>query len=251
MICRPSKVALPFVLAGALGIACLSLPMAAVAEDSPTWQVEAEGMTAQATTSYDIGSGSVTCDQAGTLYKITGTSSKHTITVRGGTASNPVMVDLAGVTMKFQGAKDGDSTEAAPLTIEDNAYAIVYVGKDDATVVDTLTGGNEHGVGKNTGYAGICVKSNAHATIAGRGALNVSGGGVEYGAAAIGGNYNDDVHDLTIDGTPTINATGGYSAPGIGSGRDGELYSLVIKGGTISATGGKYAPGIGAGDAVG
>jgi hypothetical protein len=242
---------LPLVLACVLGIACLSLPMAAAAQDSPSWQVEAGGMTAQATISYDIGSGSVTCDQGGTLYRITGTSSKHTITVRGGSASNPVMVDLAGVTMKFQGAKDGDSTEAAPVTIEDNAYAIIYVGKDDATVVDTLTGGNEHGVGKNTGYAGICVKSNAHVTVAGQGTLNVSGGGVEYGAAAIGGNYNDDVHDLTIDGSMTINATGGYSAPGIGSGRDGELYSLVIKGGTINATGGKYAPGIGAGDAVG
>ena len=226
------------------GLATQSDPSSLAIQSDPA------SLAAQAT-SYDIGNGSVTCDQGGTLYTITGTSNSHTITVRGGTAENPVRVDLAGVTMKFQGEEDGDSTEASPLTVEDGAYAIIYIGGNDASVVDTLTGGNEHGVGKNTGYAGICVKSDAHVTIAGQGTLNVTGGGVEYGAAAIGGNYDEDVHDLTIAGNVTINAIGGYSAPGIGSGRDGELYSLVINGGTINATGGKYAPGIGAGDAVG
>ena len=235
----------------ALGLAVSLVPVGALAEETDGWDASVLQLTVQSETSRDVGNGSITCDQAGTLYRITGTSSTHTITVRGGTAENPVMVDLAGVTMKFQAEKDGDSTEASPLTIEDGAYAIIYIGRDSSSVIDTLTGGNEHGVGKNTGYAGICVKSGAHVTIAGQGTLNVTGGGVEYGAAAIGGNYNDDVTDLTIDGSMTINATGGYSAPGIGSGRDGELYSLVINSGTIHATGGKYAPGIGAGDAVG
>jgi hypothetical protein len=235
MALRPNSITRPLVVTLALGLALLCAPT-----------------TASAMTTHDIGSDSITCDRGGELYRITGSSSSNTIYVCKGSAESPVMVDLAGVDMRFMDVEhDGKSTEASPLTIESGAYAIVYIGRDDPGVVDTLYGGNEHGSGKNWGYAGICVGNGAHVTIAGRGTLNVHGGGNEFGGAGIGGNYNQSVTDLTIDGGMTINATGAYSAPGIGSGRDGQLWGLVIKNGTINATGGKYAPGIGAGDAVG
>ena len=204
-----------------------------------------------AETSLDIGSGNLTCNDANTLYRITGSSESNHITVSGGSAQQPIQVDLNGVNINLHKDNDGDSKEASPLTVKSGSYAMIYIGKDNAGAVNYLYGGNEHGAGKNWGYAGLCVENGAHVTIAGQGALTAHGGGVEYGGAGIGGNYDEDMSDLVIDGTMTINATGAYSAPGIGAGRDGTLYNLTIKKGNITAQGGKFAPGIGAGDAVG
>ena len=59
------------------------------------------------------------------------------------------------------------------------------------------------------------------------------------GASAAGGN-------ITINGGD-IQATGGYSAAGIGGGYYHDGGNIVIKGGTVTAIGGDYAAGIGGG----
>ena len=208
-------------------------------------------MTAAAVSNENIGSGNITCDKPGMLYRISGTSKNNHITVKGGTSSDPVLVDLNGVDIDLHdGHDDGDSIEASPLTVE-NGYAIIYIGKDSRSK-NTLYGGNDTGAfEKNGGYAGISIAYDAHVTISGTGTLYTTGGGVEFGAAGIGGNYNNASNNIVIDGSMTIHAQGGPSAPGIGSGRDGQLSGITINNGTIYANGGSYAPGIGAGEKVG
>ncbi|MEA4854587.1 MAG: hypothetical protein VB082_10010 [Christensenella sp.] len=232
---------------GSSASASASLP-ATPAEEEP---LSLEVIPLGTETPLDIGSGNLTCNDANTLYRITGSSESNHITVSGGSAQQPVQVDLNGVNINLHKDNDGDSKEASPLTVKSGSYAMIYIGKDNVSAENYLYGGNEHGIGKNWGYAGLCVENGAHVTIAGQGTLTAHGGGVEYGGAGIGGNYDEDMSDLVIDGTMTINATGAYSAPGIGAGRDGTLYNLTIKKGNITAQGGKFAPGIGAGDAVG
>ena len=186
------------------------------------------------------------------LYRFTGRSDSNSITVSGGAYNSPVTLDLNGVSMDFTRSDDDDSVEAAPVTVKSGAYANIYIGMNNANAYNYLRGGNNHGFAeKNWGYAGLCIEDGAHVTIMGKGMLEARGGGVQYGGAGIGGNYNRSVSELVIEGSVQIKAYGAPSAPGIGSGRDGNLTHLYIRGGNISATGGKYAPGIGAGDSVG
>ena len=53
---------------------------------------------------------------------------------------------------------------------------------------------------------------------------------------------------LTIQGSGSVTATGGYYAAGIGGGEYGGCGTITISGGTVTATGGKYAAGIGGGE---
>ena len=67
-----------------------------------------------------------------------------------------------------------------------------------------------------------------------------------------GGNLNPGIHvpqgkTLTIQGSGTLNATGGITAAGIGSGQNSTCGNIIISGGTVTATGGQYAAGIGSG----
>lgn len=211
----------------------------------PTPLTEAEALQATQRSS-NIGNDDIKCDKAGSTYEITGSSRDNRIIVKNGTSSNPVKVILRNVNIDLHRDDYGDSVEESPLSVE-NGYAIIYIEGSN-----NLYGGNDHGrFETDGGYAGIYIANDAHVTISGSGNLTVHGGGEKYGAAGIGGNYNDDVSNIVIDGTMTINATGAHSAPGIGSGRDGVCNNITINRGTINATGGKYAPGIGSGDAVG
>ncbi len=78
-----------------------------------------------------------------------------------------------------------------------------------------------------------------------------------FGGAAIGSEYSESDESLNkrcgrvIIAGGTIEAHGGPSAAGIGSGRDSVATNIEITGGDIWAYGGEGGAGIGAGDAVG
>ena len=61
------------------------------------------------------------------------------------------------------------------------------------------------------------------------------------------GIYVPQGHTLTLQGSGTLNATGGNSSAGIGSGRSSSCGNITISGGNVTAIGGQYAAGIGSG----
>lgn len=183
---------------------------------------------------HDIGSDSINC--SGGEYKITGSTSEHNITIEG---NNPV-VTITNVKIDMTNEKDDDkSVEEAAICVKEGCNATLIV---EGT--NWLRGGNQTGVGKNWGYAGINIEPGASLTIKGQtGAkLTVYGGGdysgAQRGGAAIGSNSDDDMGDLTIEGNLTIEAHGAIQAAGIGSGYDAVAGNITIKGGDITATGG-------------
>ena len=103
------------------------------------------------------------------------------------------------------------------------------------------------------GYAGVFIKGDRTLTISGSGSLTAVGRGTDtgdHGGAGIGGYNNQDGGNIVIAGG-IINAQGGISAAGIGSGyannRDNSSGAITISGGNVTATGGHYAAGIGTG----
>ena len=99
--------------------------------------------------------------------------------------------------------------------------------------------------GSSDAYAGLFLNNGttwSTLTISGTGTLLASGG---FACAGIGGiNY---CNDIVINGG-IIYATGGQFAPGIGAGANvGQTGNITINGGNITATGGEGAAGIGAG----
>ena len=99
--------------------------------------------------------------------------------------------------------------------------------------------------GSSDAYAGLFLNNGttwSTLTISGTGTLRASGG---FACAGIGGiNYCDDI---VINGG-TIYATGGQFAPGIGAGGNvGQTGNITINDGNITATGGEGAAGIGSG----
>jgi hypothetical protein len=98
--------------------------------------------------------------------------------------------------------------------------------------------------GDDNSLYGIFLNYNGPATltIEGTGTLLASGG---YGYSGISGNKT--MNHIVINGG-TITAMGGATAPGIGSkANNGKSGNITINGGTVTATGGRLAPGIGAG----
>lgn len=91
----------------------------------------------------------------------------------------------------------------------------------------------------------IEVNSPGEVIIDGSGTLNATGG---VNAAGIGGSPYSDVGTITILGG-TINATGGINGAGIGAGADRSGNAINIKGGTVNATSGDGAGIGGGGDA--
>ena len=104
-------------------------------------------------------------------------------------------------------------------------------------------------LGENTnnnvkgGYrsSGIHVAKYKTLTLQGSGTLNVTGG---WAAAGIGGSYESPCGNITISGG-TITANGGKNAVGIGCGRNSSCGDITINGGSVTATGDGYSAGIG------
>ncbi len=110
----------------------------------------------------------------------------------------------------------------------------------DATII--LAPGSVNAV-TNTVAGHSCVRpaENATLTIRGSGTLTAAGG---YNAAAIGSSQGGACGSIVIEGG-TIEAFGGTTGAGIGSGNSGTCGSIVIDGGTVTAQGGDWSAGIG------
>ena len=138
-------------------------------------------------------------------------------------------------------------------------------GTTDAVAFDANTN-NDEGVTVNltiqetntlrsgNNKAGLHVPSNTTAVIDGTGSLNATGGGYN-GGAGIGGGYNGAGGTITVSGG-TVTATGGQYGAGIGGGGApsnvfdgyaGAGGAITITGGTVTTTGGQYGAGIGGG----
>lgn len=98
--------------------------------------------------------------------------------------------------------------------------------------------------GKN--YAGIQKEDNGQLTIDGSGSLEATGG--ESGAG-IGGAFHMPGNNITINGGKIVaqSTTGNGWGAGIGGGNEGNGNNITINGGDVTAIGGSEAAGIGGG----
>ena len=112
----------------------------------------------------------------------------------------------------------------------------------DAVII--LEGGTTNSVGGGRRNPGIYVPANKTLTLQGSGTLNATGG---QNAAGIGSGDESTCGDITISGG-TITAIGGKYGAGIGSGYYKSFCgNIAINGGTVTATGGEEGAGIGSG----
>lgn len=93
-------------------------------------------------------------------------------------------------------------------------------------------------------HGGINLTDDASLTINGAGTLLIDN--VAENNAGIGGNEDESLSALTVNGT-TINVTGGENAAAIGGGLNGSVGKITINGGKVSAQGGKNGAAIGTG----
>ena len=139
------------------------------------------------------------------------------------------------------------------ITLIDNSFnsyswaGLTCLG--DAVII--LDAGTTNDVMGDLDSPGIYVPVGKTLTIQGSGTLNATGGNY---AAGIGGGSNKSCGNITISGG-IVTANGGNSGAGIGSGYSSYEYgddqsscgNITISGGTVTANGGNYAAGIGSG----
>lgn len=108
----------------------------------------------------------------------------------------------------------------------------------------TLADGKVNTFQGGSNYAGISVGGGTQLTINGTGTLNATGGSNGAGIGRDGTATSDQTSSITINGG-TINATGGSSSAGIGAAYRASFGDIAINGGAIKATGGVGGAGIG------
>ena len=124
----------------------------------------------------------------------------------------------------------------------------LYITTDGSTTTNTLTiqGGTTgakvtlSNVNINASGAAVSVSGNVELVIEGKNIL-------QSGTDHAGVEKADDDGTLTISGPGTLEAYGGYSGAGIGSGSQKGCSNIVIESGTITAKGGVLGAGIGGG----
>ena len=126
----------------------------------------------------------------------------------------------------------------------------LYITTDGSTTTNTLTiqGGTTgakvtlSNVNINASGAAVSVSGNVELIIAGTNTNTLRSGTDHAGVEKA-----DDDGTLTISGPGTLEAYGGYSGAGIGSGSEKGCSNIVIESGTITAKGGVLGAGIGGG----
>ena len=154
--------------------------------------------------------------------------------------TNPHVITGSGSSkITVQSGKHVVELQNVTLNAGDNNSAMDV--RDGAEVTLLLSGTNTlNGDESFSGEPGIWVPAGAKLTIKGEGALEVTGGkctgGYSYGAAAIGGGYNQDFGTIVIEsGTVTARAAAGGGA-GIGGGY--RVGSASTQSGNVTITGG-------------
>ena len=136
--------------------------------------------------------------------------------------------NLAALTADYT-AQDGDVlTGTLPSGKHLSIAAGASVTLKDVTISDAS-------------QAGITCLGNATITLSGTNIVKTTA--EDYPAIQAGGSGTT----LTIQGSGSVNATGGPGAAGIGSGYNGSCGNITISGGTVTAKGGNQGAGIGSG----
>lgn len=158
-----------------------------------------------------------------------------------GTLVNNVKISIANdATVTLDGVNINTSTNAG-ITCAGNAN-IILVGTN--TVITTANGKPAIQAAHNPDSEFPYSKPEPTLTISGSGSLTATGG---YGAAGIGSGAESSCGNITIEGG-TVTAQGGYNGAGIGTGYSNYgCGNITISGGTVTATGGSSAAGIGTG----
>ena len=140
-----------------------------------------------------------------------------------------------------QYAKQGDN--------EAQQSGNLYITTDGSTTTNTLTiEGGTIGAKVTLSNVNIETTSDAAVSVSGNVELVITGTNtLRSGTDHAGVEKADDNGTLTISGSGTLNAYGGESGAGIGSGSEKGCSNIVIESGTITAKGGDLGAGIGGG----
>ena len=201
------------------------------------------------TTGYDLNEG---CG-SGTDYiymHLTTTTGANVVTLSSGSANVPLQ---NGHTLTGTGGASTQVTIADGATVTLNGVNITAIPDSSPTrwaaisclgnVVIVLGGGTTNTVKGGYNNPGIHVPQNKTLTIQGSGTLNTTGGN---GGAGIGSGWKSSCGNITISGG-TVTANGGEFAAGIGSGYfQSSCGNITISGGTVTAIG-NFSAGIGSG----
>lgn len=131
-------------------------------------------------------------------------------------------------------------SEESPIALDGSASVILTLVGEN---VLTCTGTSY----SNSNQAGLCVTQYAALTVKGSGSLSATGG---YQGAGIGGGYSGDGGTITISGGE-VTAIGGQGGAGIGGGKYGNGGTITITGGMLNATSGNAGVPEGSGAGVG
>ena len=124
---------------------------------------------------------------------------------------------------------------------------VVTTNNDETTNTLTIEGGTT-GAKVTLSNVNIETTSDAAVSVSGNVELVIEGTNIlQSGTDHAGVEKADDDGTLTISGPGTLEAYGGYSGAGIGSGSEKGCSNIVIESGTITAKGGVLGAGIGGG----
>lgn len=187
----------------------------------------------------------VTLDIAGGNIEVSVSAEGVQTATQGGQTYTGVFV-VTGTNTTNKLVIKGDSGTAANVYLKDlhitvSSGAAVSVSKNVDLYIE---GSSVLQSGKNC--AGIQKEDNGQLTIDGSGSLEATGG--ESGAG-IGGAFHMPGNNITINGGKIIaQSTTGYGwGAGIGGGNEGNGNNITINGGDVTAIGGSEAAGIGGG----
>jgi len=187
-------------------------------------------------TGYTYASNVVTITTSGE-YELTGTTARVRVIIATGVTAD---ITLNGVNM----TNGNGTTSRSPIQLQNGANVNLTLAAGTTNVL-RCDYAISVVVGTTTlyadGTAGLYVRPNATLTIDGTGTLNASGG---IHGAGIGGttanhgyiNTNSNAGTITIN-SGTVTAVGGTWAAAIGGGCGGSGGTITINGGTVTATG--------------
>lgn len=255
-----SKVATTAV--AAFAAALILAPTPALANNETTWELEGNTLVLDASEQGPCPGHVVTGSQEDSKIEILGGT--HTITLNNCTVNpndswNPFDalesgIDIEGnsnVTLVVTGNNTVEATGSHPAIWIEDGSSLTIIGDGTLTANGS---GNGAGIGVDPG-ATLTIGQHvgpfpAPVTV------NANGGstGGALGAAGIGGDNNDDFGNVIIN-SGIVNAVGGGSAAGIGSGHGGTAWAatgnITINGGWVHATGGDGAAGVATGAGLG
>jgi len=167
------------------------------------------------------------------------TANSNTYTITGTTTTNRIVVPT-GVTTSIT-LSDASITNSTVSPFQLNGTANVTLTLTGTNTISCTYTLRQMGI-----RSGIYVPSGTSLTIGGTGSLQAVGG---YNNAGIGGGFTGTIAgnaagNITIN-SGNITASGGGLSAGIGGASSGSAGTIIINGGTVTATSSETGPGIG------